>query len=340
MKHYVNFGLLIAFVILVTSAFLRFFQPFALATTRIHIVFGTTILLLVALHLASRLSYFGKILKTKGAAANRGSSPARLLLLPSLSCAYLLAACLLNWWPVPQLLSLSYEARNRAIIFRPESGAAFRRIDNRAQLKRQAENESSILIEIEWGESFQTAETQIAIWAESSTGSVIETFFVSEHSAFSEKLDWAGSEHRRVDILPIWRNQFTLASGVKPDGDIDSYSGATPEHDFSVESYLEEDPKGFYICIEVNAPDDSNKRYHSNQKENAEGYTKPGIGQPSVYYSAYVDPTANQQYYLMDYVGHGGSGSQQSGEVYYNSEYITTARHLVEKILIRLKRPY
>ena len=58
MKHYVNFGLLFAFAILIVSALLRFFQPFSLVVTRIHIVFGSLVLLLVALHLASRLTYF------------------------------------------------------------------------------------------------------------------------------------------------------------------------------------------------------------------------------------------------------------------------------------------
>ena len=350
MKHYVNFALLIAFGILTASALLRFFQPFSLLTTRVHIVFGTFVLLLVAAHLASRLRYFPQMLRERRKSQNGLiSQRLRLLLWPGITCGYLLIACVLSWWPVPQILSVGYEIKNRSIIFRPESRSVSRTLDQTKQIKRAAPQEASLLIDIEWGPEydpvaefptpFSETRPQIAVWAETSVGSLIETFFVSEESAFSESFEWAGNERRRVDILPIWRHQFTLASGVEPDGDIDTYSGATPEHSFSIENYILEDPEGFYLSVEVNVPNDANEHYHSEQPEDSEGYSLPGVGQPSVYYSAYVDPTQEQKYFLMEYVGHGGSSSQQSGDIYYDSSQITTARKLIEKILVRIERP-
>ena len=347
MKHYVNFALLFAFGILVVSAFFRFFLPFSLLTTRIHIVFGSFMVLLVALHLSSRLTYFPRMLKQgrKEGSVRR----LKLLMLPIVTCCYLLLACFTNWFPVPHLLGLGHEIKNRSIIFRPEEGSAVRSVDGATQIKRETPTQASIFVEIEWGDAFDPvaefpspftgARPQIAIWAESSIGALIETFFVSEESAFSEIVEWAGNERRRVDILPIWRHLFTLASGVEPDGDIDTYSGATPEHSFSVERYIDEDPEGFYLGVEVNVPHDSNDFYHANQAETAEGYTFPGVGQPSVYYSAYVDPAEPKKYYLMEFVGHGGSSSQQSGDIYYDSSQLTTARDLIEKILVRIERP-
>lgn len=347
MKHYVNFALLVAFGILVASALLRFFQPFSLATTRVHIVFGSLVLVLVALHLASRLAYFTRMFRKER--SDGLSRPVRLLVYPVVTCGYLLSASLLDWWPVPQLLALGHEVKQRRIIFRPEDGTAIRPLENRMQLKRLTPDEAAVFVEIEWGSAydpvaefptpFTGARPQIALWAESSVGSLIETFFVSEESAFSESFEWAGNKRRRVDILPIWRHQFTLASGVQPDGDIDTYSGATPEHSFSIEKYLTEDAEGFYLSVEVNAPRDPNDFYHSNQPESSEGYTLPGIGQPSVYYSAFIDPAENKKYYLMEFVGHGGSSSQQSGNIYFDSDHLTTARGLIEKILVRIERP-
>ena len=126
MKHYVNFALLFAFLVLIASAFLRFFEPFSLATTRIHILFGAFVLLLVGLHLSSRIGYFSRRLKGVKASSGEPLSSKRLVVLPLITCAYLLAACFLNWWPVPHLIALGYEARNRATIFRPESGTAIR----------------------------------------------------------------------------------------------------------------------------------------------------------------------------------------------------------------------
>ena len=350
MRHYVNFTLLFAFTALVASGLLRFFQAFSLATTRIHIVFGSLVLILVGLHLASRLDYFRKMLRGPKEPTSSRPRALPLILLPVLTCVYALTACLLDLWPVPQLLGFSYEAKSRAIIFRPETGTAVRQLEDKSfQLKRQAPDEASVLVDVEWGPqfdsgarfptSFSDARPQIAIWAESSTGALIETFFVSAESAYSESFNWAGEERRRVDLLPIWRHQFTLASGVEPNGNIDSYSSATPEHSFSVENYLQADANGFYVCIEINVPGDPNDFFHSNQSPESDGYTFPGIGQPSVQFSAYIEPDAAKSYYIMNYVGHGGGSHQPSGGVYFDSSQITTARDLIEKILVRVKRP-
>ena len=350
MRHYVNFTLLLAFTTLVVSALLRFFEPFSLATTRIHIVFGTLVLLLVGLHLASRLDYFSKMLRSGKSSSPSKPAATRLILLPLLTVLYGLTACVLDWWPVPQLLSLGYEARNRAVIFRPESGTAVRRLDgDKFQLKRQAPEDSSVLVEIEWAPDvdlgarfptrFSDARPQIAVWAESSGGALIETFFVSEESAYSESFEWEGETRRRVDLLPVWRHQFTLASGVEPSGKIDSFSASTPEHSFSVENYLKEDGSGFYVCVELNFPGDSNDFFNSDQPSESEGYTYPGVGQPSVYFSAYIEPDTSKSYYIMNYVGHGGGSTQPSGDVYFDSSNITTARELIEKVLVRVIRP-
>lgn len=350
MRHYVNFTLLFAFSTLVVSGLLRFFEPFSLATTRIHIVFGTLVLLLVGLHLASRLGYFAKMLRSAKTSGPARPASARLVLLPLLTALYGLTACVLDWWPVPHLLSFGYEARNRAVIFRPESGTAIRRLDgDKFQLKRQGPEESSVLVEIEWAPGvdlgakfpsrFSDARPQITVWAESSSGALIETFFVSEESAYAESFAWEGETRRRVDLLPVWRHQFTLASGVEPNGQIDSFSASTPEHAFSVENYLKEDGSGFYVCVELNFPQDSNDFFHSDQPTESEGYTHPGIGQPAVYYSAYIEPDKSKSYYIMDYVGHGGGSTQPAGEVYFDSSHITTARELIEKVLVRVVRP-
>ena len=111
MKHYVNFTLLFAFVILIGSAFLRFFEPFSLVVTSIHVVFGTLVLVLVGLHLGARLGYFRRMLaqpRTPNPKTTNGS-PARYLVYSLLPCVYLLLACFFRWKPVPQLLELGHE---------------------------------------------------------------------------------------------------------------------------------------------------------------------------------------------------------------------------------------
>ena len=345
MRNLVNFALLGAFTILIASALLSFFAPFDLLTTRVHIVFGTLVLVLVGLHLVERLRYFRQMLRRPKGDGPRGRG-LRLVVLPGVLCGYLLAACVWNWPPVPQLIATGYEARHRAIIFRPERDAVARPVDEGMQMKRRVDEAVGVMVEVDWGEAMTRymreagdgGEAQVAIWAESSTGSLIETFFVSEASAFSEELDWGGQKMRRVEVLPIWRHRFTLASGVEPSGEIDSFSSATPEHSFSVERYLVDDPAGFYVCVEVNIPNDENAVYRADHDEAHERYARPGLGQPSVLYSAYFDPESANRYALLELIGHGGGSNQQDGHVRYDLDGLTTARGLIEKVLVRVDR--
>ncbi|MDX1638583.1 MAG: hypothetical protein R3281_11475 [Balneolaceae bacterium] len=217
------------------------------------------------------------------------------------------------------------------------------------RLKRVTDSDASLLVQLDWSTTFlenygqgrgpfSDSRPQIAIWAESETGTLIETLYLSETSAFSETFEWAGHQQRRVDILPVWRNRFTLTTGIAPDGEQATYfSGATPEHSFSVHNYLKTDSNPFYLYIEINAPGDPNDYFNSNQAPDQPGYTKPGIGQPSVLYGAYVENTEEKQYQLLDLVGHGG-GSTSDGNIHYDLAQLTTAKELVEKILVRVKR--
>jgi hypothetical protein len=190
MKHLVNFSLLLAFLILVASAFSRFFQPFSLITTRIHIVFGTLLVILVALHLSSRLGYFKRMLRPSKRSAAPGfqPTPLALVLLSVGISGYLLVAAVANWWPVPQIIGLGYESRNRAVIFRPEQGTAVKPLQPLpSQMKRTVQGAAGIYLEIEWGPAFDPevefggpfsgAGPQIAIWAESSNGAPHRNFF-------------------------------------------------------------------------------------------------------------------------------------------------------------------
>jgi hypothetical protein len=161
---------------------------------------------------------------------------------------------------------------------------------------------------------------------------------LSEKAAFNESFQWAGQTLDRVDVLPIWRHRYTLKTGVAPDGDQVAFSSATPEHSFSVHTYLRTNSNPFYLYIEINAPSDANEYYHAGQDQDHEGYVKPGLGQPSILYGAYIKPEKEKQYLLLDLVGHGGSTSSRDGNIHYNTEHLDSAKRLVEKILVRVQR--
>ena len=166
---------------------------------------------------------------------------------------------------------------------------------------------------------------------------MIETLFVSEKAAFVEQLEWGGHELDRVDILPIWRHRYTLSTGVEPDGQVAIYSGATPEHAFSLHEHLTTDGEPFYLYVEINAPGDESQFFNSNQPHDHPGHVKPGLGQPSVIYGTYLVPEEVGRYTLLDLVAHGGGSAARDGNMQYKLEHLTSARQLIEKILVRVE---
>lgn len=353
MRHFVNLALVPFFLTLVVTGLMRFLLPFSLVTTRIHIISGFAVLVLVGLHLISRTSYFKSIIQSAGngnnGRGNRNHLSQRTLLSVAGLWIFLFAASLWGLPPASQIIDGSYESRHRATIFRSDPQTVYKPVKEGMRLKRVTDSDASVLLELEWsshfldqydqnGDLFSGSLPQIAIWAESETGTLIETLYLSETAAFSERFQWAGHQQRRVDILPIWRNRFTLTTGIAPDGERAAFfSGATPEHSFSVHNYLKIDSNPFYLYVEINAPGDPNDFFNSEREPDQPGYTKPGIGQPSVLYGAYIEPTQDKQYLLLDLVGHGGS-TPNDGSIHYDLEPLSSSKQLIEKILVRVQR--
>ena len=72
MRHLVNFGLLFSFSALAVTGVLAYLEPFSLTVTQIHILAGSVTLVLVLLHLLSRLPYFkSRVSKGKQAESMR-----------------------------------------------------------------------------------------------------------------------------------------------------------------------------------------------------------------------------------------------------------------------------
>ncbi|MEX0320810.1 MAG: DUF4405 domain-containing protein [Puniceicoccaceae bacterium] len=324
MRNFVNYALLFSFLILAISGILSFFEPFKLLTTRIHIVFGFTIILLVLIHVADRLRYFKKTARSR---KNRGL-PSPQLFIALVFAVLLLAAAIRNWWPVRQFINLGYEAQNKAAIFRADAFTAFKPVNDGAILKHAPSDAVQVRLEIEWGATMSEAKSvpQIAIWAENTTGMMIKTFFVSEASAYSEDLQFGNDKTQRVAVLPVWRHRYTLLSGVDPEGKLDGASAATPDHSFSIDDYLRADSSPFYIYVEVNLPDDPNQAYPD--------------GQPSVIYGAYIETEKRKTYHLLPMVARGTHESDPKGHMYYDLEELTSARDIIEKILVKVIREW
>ena len=322
MRHVVNFGLLFSFLTLAVTGTLAFTLPFSIVTTRCHIVFGAATVVLVGLHLVSRVRYFRIQLGPRV----RASIPRWRLVAIAVAWGLLLAAAQADWTPVRLLVGQSYESRHRAEIVRSSPRAGFLDTTDHQRLVARTPDEHAdvaLSLTICFGESSQTPPS-IAVWAETSTGAMIETLFLDQTLAYSENPVWGGSKTPRRHILPLWRHQYTLVSGIDPNGVVDAFTAATPSHSFTLDDYLVlGEEQSFVLCVEVNAPADPNAVY-----------TAPHIGQPSLLYTAYIEVDSDQPYALLELTGHGG-GAETSGAIQYDLDAFTDAKQLIDLLLVK-----
>ncbi len=162
------------------------------------------------------------------------------------------------------------------------------------------------------------------IWAESKSGTIIETLYMDPDLAFSDKPKWHGKETPRHNIFPVWRHRYTAINGLSPDGKIDTRSGATSNHQFSLNANLKTDGEPFVIFIEINAHGDADKNW-----------TDSHLGQPSILYSVFVEPSKKASYFLFELTGQ-GSGAIADGAINYDLEVIGDAKKILDLALVKL----
>ena len=319
MRHWVNFGLLFSFLALTATGVMAYLLPFSIVTARVHILFGALTVLLVILHTLSRTKYFSSKLKGKSASRGIVASTAAII-------AAILAIAIYDLWPARQVMDASYEARRKAEIVRSSPLAGFLDVDEDHRFVARKPNEeadTTVALMIRFRDGL-TAPPAMAIWAETTTGTIIETLYLDEALAFGENVTWQGLETRRHNLLPIWRHKHTVISGVDPHGEIDAFTAATPEHAFTLDQNLRlagED--GFILCVEVNATGDPN-----------ETFPDPDLGQPSLLYTAFIQPGNRNPYALLELTAHGGN-AVDDGALDYNFEGIDTAKEIIDLLLAK-----
>ncbi len=329
-RHIANLGLLLAFTTLAVTGVMSFVLPFSITTTRVHIVFGAATVLLVGLHLATRLNYFTRIAKQSVTfrARKKPQVPRWLVAMIAIVWAGLLYASLAGMPPASSLIGVGYEAQYKVAIFRADPQTVYEQVGptNRVASVSAESGGLVIAVEVEYREPV-TRQPAAAIWAQTTRAHMIQTLFVDEKIAYSDTPKWHGRPTPRHHILPIWRHTYTDINGVDPTGDTHAVTSATPKHSFSVEQSLAGAEGKIVICLEINAHGDANDAYPDKH-----------LGQPSVLYTALIDLEEDQGYYLMVRTAHGG-GAELDGDPRYNFDGLTTSKDLIEKVLVQVKRP-
>ena len=232
--------------------------------------------------------------------------------------------------PASWLIDNSYEHRNSLQIVRSSSLVGFEEpAPHRKWIVRESQenNGSGLSILLSFQQELNPMPS-IAVWAESTIGSMIETLYLEQSLAYSEVPLWEDYKTQRSHILPLWRHRYTLLSGIKPSGEVDAVSGATESHRFALDPYLEAG-KGneFVLCVEINAPRD-----FSND------FPDPLLGQPSLFYTCLVEVDRDEPYYLFELTGHGGGDAISTGNVQYDLEIIGSAKKMKDLFLVKLEK--
>ena len=326
MRHLVNFGLLFSFSALSVTGVLAYLRPFSITVTQIHIIAGFVTLVLVLMHLLARLPYFKNRI-TKG---RQGASLRIQVILFGTVFGFLVYGSVSSIPPSSWLIDNSYEHRNSSQIVRSSSLVGFEEpAQHRKWIVRKSQDDSGsgLSIYLSFQEELNPMPS-IAVWAESTTGSMIETIFLEQSLAYSEVPLWEDYKTQRSHILPLWRHRYTLLSGIKPSGEVDAVSGATESHRFALDPYLVAG-KGneFVLCVEINAPGDANKEFSDTL-----------LGQPSLLYTCLVEVDRLEPYYLFDLTGHGGGDAIETGNIQYDLDLIGTAKKMKDLFLVKIEK--
>lgn len=220
-------------------------------------------------------------------------------------------------------------------------------------------NEPELTVDFLKGKHFW--HPQVAIWLEDSTGKYIETLLVTTSTAkgifysgrsadnFKEadnntKIE-NGAPKRRVDALPYWSHkrgheyQDGLYSPTTEEPLPDAITGATPKDNFYFSSSpsLIQGLNAFKVLVEVNVAFDENEFYSEYDfLEDSLYHGGTGLlGQPSVIYSATIRKSDTNRYYVLALQGH-GHHSGSSGELIPETKTISTAKYIVERIVVGL----
>jgi hypothetical protein len=188
----------------------------------------------------------------------------------------------------------------------------------------------------------------MAIWLEDETGKYIQTLFVARSVATGfymygnqENNKWVPGPKREPQTLPYWAHKRGIRAldGLyipDPENPVpDAYSGATPVTGFTLISKADSILPGRYrVMLEINQNWDWNEFWTNDKFPDDENYRMSC--QPAIVYEADIDMGKSFVKYKMKPVGH-SHYSGKTGELFPDLSTITTALHIADSILVRVR---
>ena len=331
-RKIVSLSIALSFVVLLITGLLSYFTEYKRTVATLHTVFGLLFSLAILFHIKNNLRSL------------KAYSKGKMIVIISLAIILLMIGAYFRIEPFGKMMN--YGARLKAT-----SGKEIN-LSEYEIVEMNIGGEIQLTLDLLRAEHYW--HPQMAVWIEDVEGNYIETLFVSKATAkglffggrskenfksFDEKKDAKG-DYRRVNALPVWSHKKgkVYADGmyVPPSNDPmpDAITGATITDNFKLLSSTKSLSK-FHIRIEINVAFDDNEFYSEFDFPDDEVFHNGTgqLGQPSVVFEATVDMNDDKKYYLMELIGH-GHRSGQTGDINTDLSTLTTAKQIVERIVV------
>lgn len=331
-RKLISLSIAVSFVVLFVTGVLSFFQPYSNHTATLHTVFGVLFTFGVVFHLKNNFRSIILYLK--------GKLPLFIVLIGVL----VFFAGYYQMYPLNKFMD--FGAKQKATSEKELNRTVFELVEMNT-LK-------DIQLSIDVLRSEHYWHPQMAIWIEDTEGNYKETLFVSKATAKGlffggrskenfkdfDEIKNASGDYRRVNALPVWSDKrgVKYADGlfVPPSNQPlpDAITGATITDNFQLITSIDK-LKEFTLKIEINVAFDDNEYYSAYDFPDDEVFHNGTgqLGQPSIIFEAKVNMNDDKNYYLMDLVGH-GHHSGQNGIIYKDLSGLTTAKKIIERIVL------
>lgn len=323
-----------SFLVLSVTGILSYVQPYSKVVASLHTVFGMVFTVAIFGHMWNNIK------------ALRQYASIRNVMIIGSVIGLLFAGASLQWRPFSDIMDTGSRWK-----------AGQKQVLNTSTYEIITRAEGAINLEVDLLRGEHYWHPQMAIWVSDTTGQFVQSVFVTKATAkglffggrskenfktFDSKTS-ESTDYRRVNALPIWshsrgvpyRDSMYVPTREEPLPD--GITGATIIDNFKMQTGIDSLSK-FILNIELNVAFDDNEYYSEYDFADDEIYHSGTgqLGQPSILFQTEIDMQDGKDYYLMELAGH-GHHSGQDGQVYTHFDKLTTAKAIVERIVVKVE---
>lgn len=328
----------VAFAVLLITGVLLYTIPYDFFVGSFHIWAAILFLICIVLHITHNAKVYKNHMTKKPGKWSMGLAIAGLI--------PIFIALALNITPIFGVVEFSYDLKKSAELPKEEYTVIDLTTDETAP---------QLSVFFKAGKSYEsepqqyflnlsyTSVPQVVVWMETLEGKYIDTLYITGKTSNSSynTTDTDIDVVRRPEALPYWSHKrgIIATDGLyTPDQDntdLDGITSATPKAGYQLNMVAPRMGR-YRLMVEVNRSYDFNEYYSKTRFPDDAVYSGSGSsGQPSLVYESIID-AEKPTHYLFNLIGH-GHHSGQDGVLYTDLNNVTSAKHILEFIVAKLK---